>query len=81
MPDATTTQSVLFPNHFDRPLVSRFDQHHGSSDGGAVLLKIADLRLRLTEGLAACLPDDRQPGKVAHTSSGGPSIASPSAAP
>ena len=65
MPDPTT-QTVLFSELFDRPLVARFDQHHGSSDGGAVLLKAADGRLRLTEGLAACLPDGRQSGKIRH---------------
>jgi hypothetical protein len=31
-----------------------------------VLLKAVDEQLRLTETLAACLPDGRQPGKVAH---------------
>jgi len=66
MTDATTTQCVLFPKLFDRPLVARFDQERGSSDGGAVLLKAADAGLRLTGRLAACLPDDRQPGKVRH---------------
>jgi len=66
MPDPTTTQCVLFPELFDRPLVARFDQHHGSSDGGAVLLKAADTRLRLTARLAVSLPDDRQPGKIQH---------------
>jgi len=57
---------VLFPELFGRLLVARFDQQHGSSDGGAVLLKAADAGLRLTERLAACLPDDRQGGKVRH---------------
>ncbi len=66
MTHATTTQCVLFPKLFDRPLVARFDQERGSSDGGAVLLKAADAGLRLTGRLAACLPDDRQPGKVRH---------------
>ncbi len=66
MADATTTQCVLFPGLFGRPLVARFDQQHGSSDGGAVLLKAADAGLRLTARLAACLPDDRQAGKVRH---------------
>ena len=54
---------MLFPHLFDRLLVARFDQHNGSPDGGAVLLKAADARLRLTERLAAWLPDYRQPGK------------------
>ena len=66
MQDVTTRQSVLFRGFLRRPVVAKFDQPDGSSDGGAVLLKAADQRLRLTERLAACLRDDRQPGKVAH---------------
>jgi hypothetical protein len=58
---------VLFPDLFGKPLVARFDQPHGSSDGGAVLLKACDARLRLTERMAACFRDERQPGKVMHT--------------
>jgi hypothetical protein len=54
----------LFPDLFDKRLVARFDQPHGSSDGGAILLKAADQRLGLTSGLAACLRDKRQPGKI-----------------
>jgi len=57
----------MFPELFDKPLVVQFDQPHGSSDGGAVLLKACDERLRLTEQLAACFVDERQPGKVTHT--------------
>ena len=66
MRDDTTTQPVLFPDLFDKPLVAKFDQPHGSSDGGAVLLKACDQRLRLTERLARCVCDDRQPGKIDH---------------
>jgi len=62
----TTTQCLLFPEIFDRPVVAKFDQVQGSSDGGAILLKAADRRLRLTEALAACLEDDRESGKVRH---------------
>jgi hypothetical protein len=49
------------------PIVARFDVPHASSDGGLVLLKAIDERLRLTETVAACLTDPRQPGKVAHS--------------
>ena len=49
-----------------KPVVARFDQAHASSDGGAVLLKALDARLALTERLAACLTDSRQPGKIQH---------------
>lgn len=66
MPEHTTTQSVLFPGIFERPVVAKFDQAQGSSDGGAVLLKAADRRLGLTAALAAGLKDDRQEGKVRH---------------
>ncbi len=54
MSDDSTQQCVLFPGAFGKPLVVQFDQPHGSSDGGAVLLKACDERLRLTERLAAC---------------------------
>src|SRR5438552_419476 len=56
----------MFPELFDRPVVVKFDQQQGSSDGGALLLKAADQRLGLTSALAACLDDPRQAGKVQH---------------
>ena len=64
----TTTQCLLFPGIFKRPVLAKFDQPQGSSDGGAVLLKAADRGLGLTAALAACLRDDRQEGKVRHES-------------
>jgi hypothetical protein len=60
----TTTACLLFPDAFDRPVVAKFDQRQGSSDGGAILLKAAERWLGLTSALAAGLKDDRQPGKV-----------------
>src|SRR6266705_781252 len=66
MDEHTTTQYVMFPGIFKRPVVAKFDQVQGSSDGGAILLKAADRRLGLTEALAACLEDERQAGKVRH---------------
>jgi hypothetical protein len=62
----TTTDCLLFPDIFDRPVVAKFDQRQCSSDGGAILLKAAERRLGLTSALAAGLRDDRQPGKVQH---------------
>lgn len=62
----TTRQSVLFPDLFNKRLVARFDQDRGSSDGGAVLLAACDRRLGLTERLAECIEDRREPGKVRH---------------
>ena len=66
MSEHTTTQCVLFPGIFGRPVIAKFDQSQGSSDGGAVLLKAADRELGLIAALAACLQDDRQEGKVRH---------------
>jgi hypothetical protein len=62
----TTTDCLLFSDIFDRPVVAKFDQRLGSSDGGAILLKAAERRLGLTSALATGLRDDRQPGKVQH---------------
>jgi len=62
----STTQSVLFPELFAKAVVARFDQEHSSSDGGALLLKAVDDRLGLSERLAGCIEDPRQPGKVRH---------------
>ena len=67
MRDDSTRQSVLFDGVFDKRLVAQFDQPHGSSDGGAVLLKALDERLGLSERLAQCIPDERQLGKIEHT--------------
>ena len=66
MSENTTTQRFLFPDVFPKPVVMEFDQRQGSSDGGTILLKAADRRLALTQTLAACLVDQRQPGKVEH---------------
>ena len=49
-----------------KPVVARFDAEHASTDGGALLLKALDERLALTEDLAACLLDRRDPRKVQH---------------
>lgn len=60
------TQRVLFSEIFSKPVVARFDQENGSSDGGAILLKAADRRLGLIEGMAGCLADQRQQSKIDH---------------
>ena len=49
-----------------KPVVVRFDAAHASTDGGVLLLKALDERLTLTEDLAACLLDRRDPRKVQH---------------
>jgi hypothetical protein len=65
--DNSTTQCLLFPDIFPKPAVLQFDHRQGSSDGGAILLKAADRQYGLTACLAACLQDERQPGKIDHS--------------
>jgi hypothetical protein len=58
---------VIFPGEgFAKPVVARFDLPHASTDGGLVLFKALDTQLGLTQRLAACLEDAREPGKVLH---------------
>ena len=47
MSEDNTTQCLLFPGIFRKPVVAQFDQREGSSDGGALLLKAADRRYGL----------------------------------
>jgi hypothetical protein len=61
-----TTQSVLFPELFSKPLLASFDQPDSSCDGGAILLKAIDAELQLTQRLVECIHDSRQSGKVVH---------------
>jgi hypothetical protein len=65
--DFTTTECLLFPKLFSKPVVLHFDQWQASSDGGAILLKAADRRYRLIGGLAECLEDKREAGEVDHS--------------
>ena len=67
MRNDSTTLRVLFPELFGKRVVAQFDRPHGSSEGGAVLLKACDERLGLTERLSQCLGDEREPGKIRHT--------------
>jgi hypothetical protein len=64
--EPTITQTVLFPDLADRPVIATFDQPHASSDGGAILLKAADRHLGLLVALSATVPDARDPARVTH---------------
>ena len=59
-------QSVLFPELFDRPAIVRFDQPKVTSDGGALLLGQLDRSLGVSQALASCVRDFRDPAKVTH---------------
>ena len=60
------TQVTFQGDGFAKPVVARFDLPHASTDGGLVLVKALDAAWGLTERLAACLEDAREPGKVQH---------------
>ena len=61
------SQTVLFPDLFDKPLVATFNREQASSDGGAVLLKAAERVYGLVKAFARCLADKRAPAKIRHT--------------
>jgi hypothetical protein len=68
MATACIPQVTFQGEGFAKPVVARFDTPHASADGGAILLKSVDTHLGLTKRLAACLLDERQPGKIRHQS-------------
>ena len=67
MTNDITQQGVLFNELLDRPVHVRFDQPDSSSDGGALLLKAVDRKLDLTQRLANCLFDKRDPNFIVHS--------------
>ena len=62
-----TAEQMEFHGLGRRRVVGRFDGGRMSSDGGGVLLREADLRLGLTQRLAGCFSDYRNPGGVEHS--------------
>ena len=50
-----------------RAIIGAFDGGHISSDGGALLLRELDERLGITEKLAACFTDQRNPDRIEHS--------------
>ena len=50
----------------DKPIVARFDGGHLSSDGGLLVFREVEHRLRVADRLAGCVVDPRVAGRVAH---------------
>ena len=63
----STRQSVRFPSSANRPVQVQFDEALGTSDGGGLLLSLADEIVGITETLSAVISDWREPGKIRHT--------------
>lgn len=67
MKNQKSTECILFQDIFRRPIQAIFDQDNGTSDGGAILIRAADEKIKLTEELAATFRSQRVEGKVMHS--------------
>ena len=56
-----------FPAVGRKPITAAFDGGRLTSDGGVMLLAMADRRLGIAERLARCFPDRRDPLRITHT--------------
>jgi hypothetical protein len=56
----------MFEGLAKKPVVIEFSAPEMSSDGGVLLLKAAEDKLRLIDSLASCFNDRRIPGKIDH---------------
>lgn len=58
---------IDFPQSGRRKIVAGFVGGDITSDGGALLLRSVDKKLKLTQKLAACILDERDQSKVIHS--------------
>ena len=58
--------SSLFPVTFNKSLIVETRAERLSSDGGVIVLREIDERLKITEGLAANIADPRDPNTITH---------------
>src|SRR3974390_3820657 len=61
-----TQESFAFAAHFSRRVVAQFDGAWMTSDGGGLLLRRTDRKIRLLPRGAACFRDGRDPARVEH---------------
>ena len=62
-----TIRLFAFPAVQGKKITAAFDGGRMSSDGGVMLLSLAERRLGVAERLARCVPDRRDPTRIAHT--------------
>jgi DDE family transposase len=55
-----------FAAHFSRQVVAQFDGARMTTDGGALLLREADRKIRRLKRVAACFSDARDPQRLEH---------------
>ena len=56
-----------FPAVCRKKVVAAFDGGRITSDGGVLLLSMAERRLGIADRLARCFPDQRDPTRITHT--------------
>jgi len=61
-----TQESFAFADHFSRRVVANFDGARMTSDGGGLLLRRTERKIRLLQRAAACFRDGRDPARVEH---------------
>jgi hypothetical protein len=62
-----TFPAFIFPAVEGKKVTAAFDGGRISSDGGVMLLALAERRLGVAERLARCFPDRRDPSRIIHT--------------
>lgn len=62
----SASEQLRFNFRLGKPVVGRFDAGEISSDGGLVLIREADKRLKLSEQISFCLGDRRDASYVKH---------------
>ena len=62
-----TFPAFSFPAVQGKKVTAAFDGGRISSDGGVMLLAMAERRLGVAERLALCFPDRRDPSRITHT--------------
>jgi Transposase DDE domain group 1 len=62
-----TQSRFCFANHFSREVVGEFNGGTMTSDGGALLLRETDRRMRLLPRFSQCFLDGRHPALVQHS--------------
>jgi Transposase DDE domain group 1 len=55
-----------FEGHFSRRVVAKFDGAQMTTEGGALLLRETDRKIRLLKRVAACFSDRRDPQRIEH---------------
>ena len=62
-----TQETFGFTAHFSRQVEASFTAGQVSGDGGALLLREADRKIKLIERVAGCFTDTRSQGRIEHT--------------